>query len=338
MRVLVEQETNYDKLKRTLGPSRKEVKKDDSSRVFADNRTNSEKLLAAIDEEFGDTSSRYSVSRYGRWLYTIIDNKTGLNVRKPGKENDSFAYDEKGKANFLTFKKKEEAEAYIQKNLQEGFGKDTFFSQDTCDRCGGSLDGGRTMSMFNDDCICMKCKEEERKHKDYKKAQDAEINQVRQGNYNYKGIGLPNKNEALESEVEDKAKEVQNPVYADAIRQQMKTKKVKDDVTQITKDGKPKLKLEESLFEDYEEPNDIILVIYKDETEDYPYNDEYQADGHFSELEQMSAEALDEKGIIGYAHLCRNDEDKFIACDAYYVKPEADNAVEEYLNEVNLTK
>ena len=145
------------------------------------------------------------------------------------------------------------------------------------------------------------------------------------------------KMESLYSEVEDKAKEVQNPVYADAIRQQMKTKKVKDDVTQITKDGKPKLKLEESLFEDYEEPNDIILVIYKDETEDYPYNDEYQADGHFSELEQMSAEALDEKGIIGYAHLCRNDEDKFIACDTYYAKPEADDAVQEYLNEVNLT-
>ena len=160
------------------------------------------------------------------------------------------------------------------------------------------------------------------------------------------------KTESLDSDVEDKAKEVQNPVYADAVRQQKKTSKVKDKATKITKDGKPeiavknerfnrgsvKLQLSESLFEDYEEPNDIILVIYKDETEDYLYNDEYQADGHYAELEQMSAEALDEKGIIGYAHLCRNDEDKFIACDAYYVKPEADNAVEEYLNEVNLTK
>lgn len=33
---------------------------------------------------------------------------------------------------------------------------DKFFTQTTCDRCGGSLEAGRTMSMFNEDCICMK--------------------------------------------------------------------------------------------------------------------------------------------------------------------------------------
>lgn len=71
--------------------------------------------------------------------------------------------------------------------------EDRFFTQKYCDRCGGSLEGGRIMSMFNTDCICMKCKAEERKMKDYKKAQDAEINEVKKGNYNFSGIGLTKK-------------------------------------------------------------------------------------------------------------------------------------------------
>lgn len=32
---------------------------------------------------------------------------------------------------------------------------DKFFTQKTCDRCGGSLENGRIMSMFNTECICM---------------------------------------------------------------------------------------------------------------------------------------------------------------------------------------
>lgn len=67
---------------------------------------------------------------------------------------------------------------------------DTFFSQTHCDRCGGDLSNGRTVSMFNEDCICMKCKAAERKRADYKKASDADNEQIRQGNYNFKGIGL----------------------------------------------------------------------------------------------------------------------------------------------------
>ncbi len=67
---------------------------------------------------------------------------------------------------------------------------DKFFTQKYCDRCGGSLEGGRIMSMFNEDCICMKCKEEERKRPDYKQAQDADINEIKKGNRNFKGIGL----------------------------------------------------------------------------------------------------------------------------------------------------
>ena len=47
---------------------------------------------------------------------------------------------------------------------------DKFFFQDNCDRCGGSLREGRIMSMYNEDCICIKCKEIERLRPDYKDA------------------------------------------------------------------------------------------------------------------------------------------------------------------------
>jgi hypothetical protein len=40
--------------------------------------------------------------------------------------------------------------------------KDRFFTQTHCDRCGGSLKRGRTMSWFTDDTICMTCADEER--------------------------------------------------------------------------------------------------------------------------------------------------------------------------------
>ena len=67
---------------------------------------------------------------------------------------------------------------------------DPFFAKKNCDRCGGSLAEGRIMSMFNTDCICMKCKDEERKRADYKKAQEAEVAELRSGNYNFSGIEL----------------------------------------------------------------------------------------------------------------------------------------------------
>ena len=67
---------------------------------------------------------------------------------------------------------------------------DTFFTQKTCDRCGGTLEGGRTMSMFNTDCICMKCAKKERSRSDYGKARDAEMDAVRNGDRNFRGIGF----------------------------------------------------------------------------------------------------------------------------------------------------
>lgn len=66
---------------------------------------------------------------------------------------------------------------------------DRFFTQKHCDRCGGSLDGGRIMSMFNEDCICKECSKKERQRKDYSKAVEADYEQIRHGNYNFKGIG-----------------------------------------------------------------------------------------------------------------------------------------------------
>lgn len=65
---------------------------------------------------------------------------------------------------------------------------DKFFTQENCDRCGKSLKGGRIMSMFNNDCICMDCKKKECADPEYKKAQDADIAEIRKGNYNFKGI------------------------------------------------------------------------------------------------------------------------------------------------------
>lgn len=66
---------------------------------------------------------------------------------------------------------------------------DRFFTQKHCDRCGKEL-VSRIMSMYNEDCICLECKEEETQFEDYKIARDAEHEEVKRGNYNYEGIGL----------------------------------------------------------------------------------------------------------------------------------------------------
>ena len=66
---------------------------------------------------------------------------------------------------------------------------DTYFTQKHCDRCGGSLEKGRIMSMFNEDCICMDCKAKERQRPDYRDALEADRAEIIKGNYNFKGIG-----------------------------------------------------------------------------------------------------------------------------------------------------
>jgi len=83
---------------------------------------------------------------------------------------------------------------------------DTFFTQTNCDRCGKPLTGGRTMSMFNTDTICLECADAERKRTDYEAypprrqpsreagsmrgAREAERAAVAAGDRNFKGVGL----------------------------------------------------------------------------------------------------------------------------------------------------
>ena len=70
---------------------------------------------------------------------------------------------------------------------------DRFFSVTKCDRCGGSLECGRIMSMFNEDCICMDCHKKERELPEFKQALDAELEEIKRGNHNFPGIGYPEK-------------------------------------------------------------------------------------------------------------------------------------------------
>ncbi|WP_224962605.1 hypothetical protein [Geomonas subterranea] len=50
-----------------------------------------------------------------------------------------------------------------QEDLNAPVGKtDTFFTQSSCDRCGGTLEKGRTMSWFTQDCLCPDCHGKER--------------------------------------------------------------------------------------------------------------------------------------------------------------------------------
>ena len=65
-----------------------------------------------------------------------------------------------------------------------------FYSQTHCDRCHGTLEGVRIMSMFNEDCLCSTCKQKEKQHPNYQKAVEADHAEIKKGNYNFKGIGL----------------------------------------------------------------------------------------------------------------------------------------------------
>ena len=65
---------------------------------------------------------------------------------------------------------------------------DDFFKRCTCERCHKPLTLGRTMSMFNTQCICLECADKEREDEDYQKAIRAEFEEIKKGNYNYKGL------------------------------------------------------------------------------------------------------------------------------------------------------
>lgn len=60
-----------------------------------------------------------------------------------------------------------------------------------CDRCNKPHGHATLMSRFNTDVICAVCVGKERQHPEYKKACEVEIDEIRKGNYNFEGIGLP---------------------------------------------------------------------------------------------------------------------------------------------------
>jgi predicted amidophosphoribosyltransferase len=60
-----------------------------------------------------------------------------------------------------------------------------------CDRCKAKAKFFK-MSFFNTDMLCSVCLKKEQTHSEYKRAVEVELEQVKAGNYNYEGIGLPN--------------------------------------------------------------------------------------------------------------------------------------------------
>lgn len=69
--------------------------------------------------------------------------------------------------------------------------KVAIMNKSTCDRCGESTNGITTMSMFNEDVICSQCKQDEKNDPEYQAAVEAEHEEIRKGNTNYKGA-IPN--------------------------------------------------------------------------------------------------------------------------------------------------
>jgi len=61
-----------------------------------------------------------------------------------------------------------------------------------CQRCNKKSDNGLIISIFNTEMICDDCKEKERRHPQYEKAREREYEEIKNGNYNFDGIGLPN--------------------------------------------------------------------------------------------------------------------------------------------------
>lgn len=64
------------------------------------------------------------------------------------------------------------------------------FPSGDCDRCHRHT-GVTIMSKFNRDEICMECQQIESRHPYYKEACRVELENVRSGNMNFAGVGLP---------------------------------------------------------------------------------------------------------------------------------------------------
>jgi hypothetical protein len=59
-----------------------------------------------------------------------------------------------------------------------------------CPRCKKDVLSWIT-SFFNTQDICIPCSEIEQKHPEFEAAKARECEEVRKGNYNYEGVGLP---------------------------------------------------------------------------------------------------------------------------------------------------
>lgn len=57
-----------------------------------------------------------------------------------------------------------------------------------CDRCKGPTDNKTTQSMFNEEVICMNCKDQERKDPEYEAAERADYEAFTAGVKNFKGV------------------------------------------------------------------------------------------------------------------------------------------------------
>ena len=60
-----------------------------------------------------------------------------------------------------------------------------------CDRCKKENAKLLFLSAFNEENICISCKEKEEKHTLYKDALRAARKALEEGNFDFKGIGLP---------------------------------------------------------------------------------------------------------------------------------------------------
>ena len=59
-----------------------------------------------------------------------------------------------------------------------------------CQRCNKPTNGITIMSMFSAQIICMDCKKKETQDPRYADAVKADVEQIKKGNFNFKGIGL----------------------------------------------------------------------------------------------------------------------------------------------------
>lgn len=59
-----------------------------------------------------------------------------------------------------------------------------------CQRC-GKESSVWILSMFNDEAICLECKEKETKHPRYEEARKADVDATNRGERNFPGVGRP---------------------------------------------------------------------------------------------------------------------------------------------------